>query len=229
MRASSVVSENSADSPVFTVWLKAQRGAALRRGGKAWTSRQLADLKREQRAGLSQRLYVADRKAGEIVNRVTGEIVTGCRTFHALAKELQVTTAKLTDAATRLGVVHRILGSKEIRSRVNTATNKTVYFRTPAATPFGVSNGHIIPVTSELGKSGDGLRRTMLLITPDGQTLIREALAASAEKPKKRTEVRRSAVNKMLSRGASAAEIIRETGIPRRTVYRLIGETIGLE
>lgn len=201
------------------------RREAEERGGKAWTGRQLDLLADEYRsAGLPDRLRVIGRKAGEVVNHSTGEIETGCLTISALAKELEVTSHGLTQLMAELGMVCLVLAWKWVPCIVCSAVRKPEYFHTPAVAATALEDGYVIPITGKWGQHGDGgAERTVSLITAAGQRRLRLALPPQ-KKAKSAPDRRRSAIAALVAEGKSPGEIMVLTGIPRRTVYRLLEE-----
>jgi len=208
----------------YAEWITARRVEAAARGGKPWTLTMLANAKQEVNARRGG-FFVADRTPGEIMNPETGEIVTNCVTMGKLAETLGITTARLTDLMEQRGLVHRVLTWKEIPMRCNPFFRRPEYYRSPEATPTAIRAGLVVQIVGRWGERGTGIPRPMILITPKGQELIRKTFASTTEVPEAAPyRLRRESINRLHREGRSASEIVRLTGIPRRTVFRHLGE-----
>lgn len=209
--------------PGYCAWLNRLRSAAETWGAKPITKSQLASMGeqyrrwRQAQAGAGEHLLIVDRRPGEIANPITGEIVTECMTIGRLADALTITTDKLTDAMVFLKMVHRVLDHREVPMISQPAARKPIYFLTPKATRYGIEEGFVIPI-----KAGRDLRlREVLLITPEGQGRLRDAVWRVVV-PQSRAKSRRSAIMGLLGVGYCQADIAKMTGIPRQTVSRLV-------
>lgn len=211
--------ENSSKRPPpgYPTWLANMREQAAATGGKAWSARQLADLKREALRKAASHPAVSGRKPGELVNPLTGEVVTGCLRIGAFAKELGITTASLTKKLTEHGLVHMVNGWKESRDGGHVS-----YYLTPSVTPLAVEEGLLLSLTWRITDRQD---RLMLLITPDGRQFVRNAMATLGDEPIRKAEERRHVVARLHAEGKTPAEIQCITGIPRRTVFRHLRRT----
>ncbi|MET3853774.1 helix-turn-helix domain-containing protein [Rhizobium sp. OAE497] len=197
----------------FHEWLAAKRAEALERGGKPLTGlpAQGRDL---------DITFPTSRRAGEIVNPLTGEIVTGCLVITKLAAVLGITSDKLTDQLESLGVVQRVLKTSEVPMITAPHLTKPRYHHSPEATCYGVAEGYIIPI----GVWFKGVPIECLLITPEGQKLCREQGNKPLAKPLSKVEQRRALVADMLAKGLRQAEIARAASLPRQTVSRIAHE-----
>ncbi len=209
----------------YAEWIAARRAEARARGGKPWTLTMLAAAKQEAKARAGG-FHMADRKAGEIVNPETGEIVTDCVTIGTLAETFGITTARLTDLMEQCRIVHRVLTWKDVPMFCNPVLRKPDYYRTPEAALSAIRAGLVVQIKGRWGEGGRGMTRVMILITPKGQEVMRQAFftptASSPTTP--RHHQRRERIDRLHRAGRTAAEIVQLTGIPRRTVFRHLGE-----
>jgi len=153
---------------------------------------------------------------GEILNPITGEIITDCLSIKNLAAELGITSHKLTDQMERQGLVNRVLDVKEVPMVCDPALRKPRYFHTPQVTHEAVADGLVIAIKVQR-------RRDLILITPKGRDLLREALGdgpTAISKPKKT----RRTIMALAGDGKTASEIINQTRLPRSTVFRHLKE-----
>lgn len=202
----------------YAEWIAAKRAQALASGGKRWTRTMLAAAKREATAR-RHGVHMSHRKPGEIVNPTTGEVVTGCITIGKLASSLGTTTARLTDLMEQRGLVHRVLTWKHVPMICHPGYRKPDYYLTPEATPAAVFAGQVVQIKGQWGLDRKGAHRSMILITPLGQERIRNAFLPPTGEPKA-TQVRRESIERLHRQGRTPAEIVRTTGIARRTVFR---------
>lgn len=197
----------------FAAWIAAQREAAIARGGKPLTFVPSGDGR-----GFP---YAARRKRGEIINPLTGEIVTGCLTISKLSDQLGVSSQKVTDALEKIGAVVRVLTTKEVPMICAPEVTKPRYERVPQATSEGVENGLVIPITFDHG----GRKTQCVLITPEGQAAVRVAVTDEVKvigrKPRK-VETKMQVIFELLAAGHSQASVVRQTGWPKQTVSRLV-------
>lgn len=207
----------------FTQWIAQQRADAKARGGKRWTYTMLAAAKQEAKSRTNG-FYVADRKPGEIVNPVTGEIITDCVTIGNLAASLGITTARLTDLMEQRGLVHRVLTCKYVPMICHSDYRKPYYYHTPEATPEAVRAGLVAQITGQWGAGRKGALRLMILVTPEGQRLMQSLFSTPTDTPVKAKLVRRESVERLHRQGRTPSEIVSMTGISRRTVFRHLGE-----
>ncbi|MDQ1196367.1 winged helix-turn-helix domain-containing protein [Agrobacterium sp. SORGH_AS 787] len=208
----------------YSEWIAAKRAEAIARGGRRWTLTMLTKAKQEayaRRGGF----FIAGRKPGEIVNPETGEVATGCVTIGSLAETLGITTPQLTDHMEQCGIVDRVLTRKEVPMQCNPFFRKPDYYRTPVAAPAAVRAGLVVQIVGRWGKGGTGIPRPLILVTSKGQDFVRQVFAQTtdlAEVPGHR--IRRESITRLHREGRGASEIVRLTGIPRRTVFRHLGE-----
>lgn len=197
----------------FVAWIAAQREAAIARGGKPLTF-----VPSDDGRGFP---YVARRKRGEIINPLTGEIVTGCLTISKLSDQLGLSSQKVTDALEKIGAVVRVLTAKEVPMICAPEVTKPRYERVPQATSEGVEGGLVIPITFDHG----GKKTQCVLITPEGQAAVRTALTEQMKTkgPKlKKVETKTQVIRELLAAGHSQASVVRQTGWPKQTVSRLV-------
>lgn len=215
----------AADARVsYTEWLDAVRWAAKVNGAKAWTASGLARANKEYRdVGVDRQPYILQRKAGEIVNPMTGEIVTGCLTVGKLARKLGITTAKLTDQMVRKGLVQRVLSYREVPMVCERSFRKPDYHLTPDPLPSAVEAGLLIPIKGRWNAERSGPIRTMILVTPKGQKLLSSSQLAK-DTPRKKVDVQREAIHRLYRDGRSPTAIADLTGIPRRTIFRRLAD-----
>lgn len=197
----------------FAAWIAAQREAAIARGGKP-----LRDIPRGNRDPFPR---ATNRKRGEIINPLTGEIVTGCLTISKLSDQLGLSSQKVTDALEKIGAVVRVLTAKEVPMICAPEVTKPRYERVPQATREGVEDGLVIPITFDHG----GRKTQCVLVTPEGQAAVRAALTehmkTKGPKPRK-VETKTHVIRELLAAGHSQASVVRQTGWPKQTVSRLV-------
>ncbi|MCJ7995246.1 hypothetical protein J5N58_12225 [Rhizobium cremeum] len=205
----------------YAEWIAARQTEAQERGGGPWTPAMLAKAKQEANARRNG-FFVADRTPGEIVNPETGEIVTDCVTIGTLAETFGITAARLTDLMEQCGIVHRVLAWKDVPMLCNPVLRKPVYYRTPEAAPAAIRAGLVVQIKGRWGEGGRGMVRAMILITPKGQQVLRQALITPTASPPTipMHHQRRERIDRLHRAGRTASEIIQLTGIPRRTVFR---------
>lgn len=196
--------------PDYASWITEKRAEALELGGKPLRYLPSAG----KRHGLRN---VQGRETGEIVNPVTGEVFTGCLSIAKLSASLNVTASKLTDALEKLGCVHRVLKYLTVPAISDPHMTKAVYYEGPEATPWGVENSLVIPVT--VHHRGRDLE--MILITPAGQALLSKPQAPQRPATS-RVEERRKTVLDLLRGGLPQSAIVQKTGIPKQTVSRIV-------
>lgn len=207
----------------FTQWIAQQRADAKARGGKRWTYTMLAAAKQEAKARISG-FYVADRKPGEIVNPITGEVITDCVTIGNLAGSLGTTTARLTGLMEQRGLVHRVLTWKNVPMICHPGHRRPYYYRTPEATPTAIRAGLVAQIAGQWGAGRTGALRLMILATPEGQRLIQSLFSTPTDAPVKAKLIRRDSIERLHRQGRTPSEIVSMTGISRRTVFRHLGE-----
>ncbi len=209
----------------YTEWLAAKRIEAKARGGKPWTLTMLAKAKQEANTRRDD-FFMPNRTPGEIVILETGESVTDCVTIGTLAETFGITTARLTDLMEQRGIVHRVLTWKDVPMLCNPVFRKPYYYRTPEAAPSAVRAGLVVQIKGRWGEGGRGMTRVMILITPKGQEVLRQAFFTPTASPPTtpRHYQRRERIDRLHRAGRTASEIVQLTGIPRRTVFRHLGE-----
>lgn len=215
--------------PNFCDWIGQKREEAVARGGRAWTRSQLTAAKREyrnEREGCANFPdgFVPNRQSGEIVNVETGEVFTDCTTIGQLAETLGTTTAKLTDTMEALGLVDRVLTWKMVPMILFDEARKPQYYHTPEATDHALAKGLLVQVKGRWWKGGRGCPRTMVLITPKGREVLERAYVPVPQVVPHYRQ-RREWISSLIEEGRSASEIVRITGIPKRTVFRHLAVT----
>ncbi|WP_296074584.1 hypothetical protein [uncultured Agrobacterium sp.] len=199
----------------YAEWIAAQRRDAIACGGKPLR-------KHSQRSGadLVPFARTEDRKPGEIVNPVTGEIVTGCLTVSKLADRLGVSPQQVTALMEKAGAVVRVLRAKEVPMICAPELTKPRYEHTPEVTRDGVDDGLVIPLMFKHG----GRQSQCILITPRGQEVVKAALQAKQSVPVKSGKVESKArrISELLDVGLSQAAIVRATSFSQQTVSRIM-------
>lgn len=197
----------------YAAWIAEQKRAAIARGGKPLRNLPGPD-------DVDEFPHVANRKPGEIVNPVTGEIVTDCLTIAVLSEALGITSFTLGRVLVDLGCAVLVLSTKEVPMECAPHLTKPRYEHVPAVTRRGVEEGLVIPIMFRHG----GRKTQCILITPKGQEAVRAALvereAAAREAGKVRTK--QKLVSQLLETGLSQAAIVRKTGLPKQTVSRIV-------
>ena len=200
--------------PEYAVWLAEKRASAKARGGKP--------LRNLPGAGTEFSLPRSRGRAkGEIVNPVTGEVVSGCLTIAKLADSLKLRPVEVTDILEELGCVQRVLRWHNVPMICDPRgfLVKPSYYHAPEVTRHGLEAGLAVPLVMVR----NGVEMCLVLITPEGQGAVRERLATKAGKPAtlSKADARRGEVGRLMAAGRSQAEIVRETGIPKQTVSRI--------
>lgn len=202
----------------YLAWIAAQRKAAIARGGKPFRF-----IPRPQGHRFP---YASERESGELINPLTGEIVTGCLTISKFSDELNLSSQKVTGALDKIGAVVRVLTTKEVPMTCTPYLTKPRYETVPQATREGVEEGLVIPINFEHGN------RTMqcVFVTPQGQTAVRAVLAdllkTRVSKPSK-VEPKKQVIRELVAAGHSQASVVRQTGWSKQTVSRLV-KSMGL-
>lgn len=161
------------------------------------------------------------RKPGEIVNPVTGELVKDCLSLRKSAETFGITTQKLTRLMERAGLVHRVLSWKDVPMLTNPALRRPQYFKTPAAIPSAIAAGFLVPIPSRRR----GAIAEMILVTPKGLAMLEGEWRKEKDTEARtltRTEARRMTVHQLMQQGRSQSEIVRRTAIPKQTVSRIV-------
>lgn len=199
----------------YSEWIAAQRRDAIARGGKP-----LRKHSKRSGADLEPFARTEDRKPGEIVNPVTGEIVTGCLTVSKLADRLSVSPQQVTAVLEKAGAVVRVLRTKEVPMVCAPELTKPRYEHTPEVTRDGVEDGLVIPLMFKHG----GRQSQCILITPVGQEAVKAALQAKRSAPDKvgKVESKAQRIVELLDAGLSQAAIVRATGFSQQTVSRIM-------
>ena len=195
----------------FQEWVAERRREAIVRGGKP-----LRNLPGAQDYEVPFTFPTA-RKRGEIVNPITGEIVTGCVVIAKLAAELDVTTHELTDRLESMGFIQRSLRTKEVPMIVQPSLTKPRYYLTPEATRRAVEDGFLIPILVRV----KGIPVDCILITPDGQKRCREVEGRTSKQLSK-IDQRKLQIAQLLAAGCSQTQISNQTNIPKQTVSRIV-------
>lgn len=162
-------------------------------------------------------IVIKNRQKGEIVNPITGEIVTNCLTLGIFAKALDITTDHLTKLMQELGMVDLVLDYRLIPMIQAPALRKPSYFHTPAATQNAIADNLIISLKIRRGE----MMADLLLITPRGQAILSAQHEAVLPKASAVSQ-RRDKVSQLFQKGFSALEIMERTDLPRRTVFRYL-------
>lgn len=207
---SSEVASKSAGN--YKGWLAAQKTAALARGGKPLRMTGGSDCREFPR--------VAQRRAGEIINPLTGEVVTGCLTASKLSGELGLSSRKIYDQLEKAGAVARVLRARDVPMICAPWLTKPMYEHVPEVTCAGVEDGLVIPITFIHG----GRETQCILITEKGQAVVSAALAGKTSEVRApgKMETKKQIIRELLALGHSRAEVMRQTGWPKQTVSRLI-------
>lgn len=197
----------------YSEWIAAQRRDAIARGGKPLRNLPGADDR-------DPFPHVTNRKPGEIVNPVTGEIVTGCLSIARMSQALGISSHDLGRMLVDLGCAVLILTAQEVPMICAPHLTKPRYQHTPEATYEGVEAGLVIPVMFRNG----GRKTQCILITPTGQEAVRAALQAKRSAPAKggKVEIKAGQIRELLNAGLSQAAIVRATGLPKQTVSRIV-------
>jgi len=200
-------------NPQYRKWIAAQKSAAVARGGKP--------LRRIPSTNSRAFPWAAGRKRGEIINPLTGEVVTGCLTISKLSDQLDLSSQKVTDALEEIGAVVRVLTTKEVPMICAPEVTKPRYELVPQATREGVEDGLVIPITFDHG----GRKTQCVLITPEGQAAVKAAVTDEVQtrvsKPSK-VETKTEVIRELVAAGHSQASVVRQTGWPKQTVSRLM-------
>ena len=192
----------------YACWIAGQRAAALARGGKS-----LRIFPPRPGVYAPDFPYTSQRRRGEIINPLTGEIVTGCLTIPRFAKELGLSSHALGKLLQAAECADLVLCTRDVPMACAAGQYKPQYYHTPRASQRGIAEGWVIPLPDKMG-------RPFILITTLGQERIKAALAAQTPEHG-RVEARRQLVCGLLGNGLSQAEISRQTGIPKQTVSRI--------
>ncbi|WP_313031156.1 hypothetical protein [Brucella sp.] len=204
------------DNSGFRLWLDEVSKKAKARGGIAWTKTMLRNAKLEaNRQTHDKTPIIHDRKRGEIVNPITGEISTGCLSIGAFAKALNITTHRLSQTMKHLGMVVYILDYRNVPMVRDAAFQKPRYFHTPDASQSAVKNNLVVPIKVRR-KGGFG---RFLLVTPLGQKFLRKAVTCGPSQ-EKAVDTRRKIVASLRCEGLTIREIIERTSFSRRSVLR---------
>lgn len=197
--------------PSYEEWITQHRQAAKERGGKAFRFPRDAEGHKFP--------VVKGRQTGEIVNPLTGEIVTGCLTVSKLAAQLGTSSQQVNNALEKMGAVVRVLRPKERPMLLAPHLTKTSWERQPEATGAGIEDGLVIQL-----RFGHGNRESeCILVTPSGQAAVSGSLKGdlAPTKPGK-VEAKQKIIRALIDEGLTQAQIARKTGWPRQTVSRLI-------
>jgi hypothetical protein len=193
----------------YACWIAEQRAAALARGGKV-----LRGHSHMSRRGEADFFGLVQVQRGEIINPLTGEIVTGCLSIRLFAKDLGISSHALGKLMQKMACADLVLCTREVPLIGSPERTRPLYYRTPQASTRGIEEGWVIPVTGSRG-------RPFILITPLGQEKIKAELAVQTPACG-RIAAKRQKVRALLNNGLSQAEISRRTGIPKQTVSRIV-------
>ena len=195
--------------PDYASWIAEKRAEAEALGGKP--------LRNLPGAGQEFALHrVTGRTPGEIVNPITGEVVSDCLTIAKLSASLGMTSSELTDKLEAMGYVNRVLKTNDVPMVCDPVRTKPCYYHSPEAAQGAIAAGLVVPLTVRR----NGIDMYLILITPEGQRRIRETVTVKRSSPA-RVDARRKAVADLLRRGHSQSAIVHETGIPKQTVSRI--------
>ncbi|RWH84355.1 MAG: hypothetical protein EOQ86_00935 [Mesorhizobium sp.] len=201
-------------TPGLKGWVKQHKSAAIARGGRPFTAAEVIAESVRHKAGCSRPILAR----GEIVNSITGEIVTGCL---SLSKALDVlrerygidtTVRKLIPLLERKGLVERRIAWRMVPMVIVPAAMKPEYRYDAVAT--GAATGDGLLITIHYGPKDENWVRT--LVTPDGLALFALLLKAPAGTIKKSKA--RDTVRAMVAEGRTQAEIVRLTGMSKQAV-----------
>ncbi|BCG81414.1 hypothetical protein MesoLj113b_49560 [Mesorhizobium sp. 113-3-3] len=188
--------------------------AAVARGGRPFTAAQVIAESRRFKGGFDRPLLAR----GEILNPVTGEIVTDCL---SLSKALDVlrerhgidtTVRKLITMLGRKKLVEFRLAWRMVPMATDPTARKPEYRHEAIATRTAMDDGLLISI--DYGRNGEKWVRT--LATPDGLAFLAGLLKAPAgavKKPKARDTVRA-----FLAGGRTQAEIVQLSGMSKQVV-----------
>lgn len=202
----------------YADWIASQRAAAIARGGKP--------LPYVPGKGQDQHPRATNRQPGEIINPVTGEIVTECLTISKLAEKLEISPQKVIEILKMIGAVNHVLKTKEVPMICAPHLTKPRYEHVPEAHSEGVEEGIVIPITFNHGNR----RLQCPFVTPKGQDAVSKFLTAQENTGTKtrKVQAKQKLVREFLAAGHSQASISRITGWPKQTVSRLARATIGV-
>lgn len=200
----------------YREWLDGHKATSHARGGHLINPPSRADegyFIRAEREGWSHIRNYRGWKRGEIVNPLTGEVVTNCLTITKLAEKLHTTSTKVIDLMEALGLVNRILSVESVPMVCAPDFRKPRYSHRPETTAWAIEKGYCIPITVSRSVGFEERRIKMILITPDGQKLLSTKLA-----PVRREGKAKDIVKQLLQGGRSQAEIVALTGYSQQAV-----------
>ncbi|MDW9622912.1 winged helix-turn-helix domain-containing protein [Sinorhizobium meliloti] len=201
----------------YREWLEGHKEASQARGGRPIRPPSRTDegyFLRAKAEGWDHIRGYRGWKSGEIVNPITGEIVTNCLTVAKLSTEIDMTSHKLIDLMETLGLLHRVLAWRNVPMICVPGHLKPQYYHKPEATRWAIEEGYCIPITVDRAVGFEQKRFEMILITPEGQKLI----AAKVAPPKERKAKVSQIVSHLLRAGRSQAEIAKLTGYSQQVV-----------
>ena len=198
----------------YNDWLANHKAASKARGGRLIRPPSREEEERYRRAkeeGWSHIRGHRKWKPGEIVNPITGEIVTDCLSIAKLAEKAGMTSSKLIDHMETLGTVHRVLDIRQVPMVCAPELQKPRYDRKPEATCWAVEEGYRIPIKVNRSVGMEVKRISMILITPEGQRYVTQRFGKKAGKAGQ-------IVGHLFSEGKSQAEIVQLTGYTQQLV-----------
>ncbi|MBP1875726.1 biotin operon repressor [Ensifer adhaerens] len=200
----------------YREWLDGHKAASRAGGGRPINPPSRVDegsFLRAEREGWSHIRNYRGWKRGEIVNPLTGEVVTNCLTIAKLAERLNMTSTKVIDLMETLGWVNRVLSMESVSMICDPGLRKPQYSHRPEATTGAVEDGYCIPITVSRSIGFEERRIKMILITPDGQKLLSTQLCHVRREGKAKNIVKH-----LLQDGRSQAEIVALTGYSQQSV-----------
>lgn len=201
-------------TPGLKGWIEHQRAAAIARGGRAFTAAEVIAESRRYKAEVNRPILAR----GEILNPVTGEVVTDCLSLSKAVNCLQerygidTTVRTLVAELAREGLTERRLAWRMVPLVKDLTLKKPEYRHEAVASRAATCDGLLISI--DYGHSHERWVRT--LVTREGLAVIARRLKAPEEtvkKPKVRDTVRA-----LLAEGRTQTEIVRLTGCSKQVV-----------
>ncbi|MER8899105.1 MULTISPECIES: hypothetical protein [unclassified Mesorhizobium] len=205
---------HSLPTPGLKDWIEQHKSAAAARGGRAFTATEVIAESVRCKAEIS-RPFLA---RGEILNPITGEIVTGCLSLSNALGRLRgrhgsdTTVRKLIPTLERAGLTERRLAWRMVPMLTDPTATKPEYRHDAVATRAATADGLLISI--HYGQNHERWVRT--LVTPEGLALLarlQKTPTGSVRKPKAQDIVRA-----LLAEGRTQAEVVRLTAMSKQTV-----------
>jgi DNA invertase Pin-like site-specific DNA recombinase len=201
------------ERPVFSSWIRQKRAAAVARGGRPLRNLPGTD-------DYDDFPRATARQRGEIINPMTGEVVTGCLTISKLSIQLGLSAQETAKLMEKAGCVARVLRTDEVPMICDPTQTKPRYYHTPEVTYFGMMEGLAVQIIVR----HHGKRKPCILITPHGQETMRALMADRGQIAKPddgKVALKRRLIGELLAARHSQAAIARATGLPKQTVSRI--------